>query len=262
MAMSGVDGDMGAGPAVLKTLTEGFDVAGPRLCWSFFAGDRDAASYPDFAARHAVETRRHCGYPPRNREVGAPELTTLQTERLTLIPSSAADCADFMALERDPEVMRFLNGGAVDHDKIDPGTAPFLMPRGTEPHVWTARRVSDAAFVGWFCLAPDSATEAEIGYRLCREMWGQGLASEGAAALLDWGFRHGGYDRVVASTMAINHGSRRVMEKLGMEYAYTDFPDFSTPIPGAEEGEVCYELSRSSWAGPASRPRPGLVGLE
>ena len=42
---------------------------------------------------------------------------------------------------------------------------------------------------------------------------GQGLASEGAAALVNWGFRSGGYDKIVATTMAVNHASRRVMEK-------------------------------------------------
>ena len=71
-----------------------------------------------------------------------------------------------MNLERDPEVMRFLNGGhAVDHAKAHPN-ATFLMPRGTEPHVWTARRTDGGAFVGWFCLWPESATLAELGYRL------------------------------------------------------------------------------------------------
>ena len=154
-----------------------------------------------------------------------------------------------MALELDPDVMRFLNGGrAVDHARDEPN-APFLTPRGTELHVWTARHIADGAFVGWFCLWPESETSAELGYRLRRAEWGQGLASEGAAALVDWGFRSGGYDRIVATTMAVNRASRRVMEKIGMSHARTVLADWPDPIPGSEYGDVWYELTRSEWSG-------------
>jgi RimJ/RimL family protein N-acetyltransferase len=174
-------------------------------------------------------------------------MVVLQTLRLTLRPCSPSDRADFIDLELDPEVMRFLNGGPVNHEQIDPN-ATFLMPRGTEAHVWTAHRTSTDAFVGWFCLWPENATLAELGYRLRRMDWRQGLASEGASALVDWGFRSGGYDRIVATTMAVNRASRRVMEKLGMTHARTDHVDRPNPIPGSEEGEVWYELTRSEWA--------------
>jgi RimJ/RimL family protein N-acetyltransferase len=152
-----------------------------------------------------------------------------------------------MDLERDPEVMRFLNGGhAVDHARSDPD-ATFFMPRGTETYVWTARRISNAAFVGWFCLWPESERVAELGYRLRRMDWGQGLASEGASALVNWGFTSGGYDKIFASTMAVNHASRRVMEKIGLTYARTVYVDWADNIPGSKDGEVQYELMRSGW---------------
>lgn len=182
-------------------------------------------------------------------------MTALQTATLTLSRCRPDDRADFIGLELDPEVMRFLNGGAVDHEKTDPKDVTFLMPRGSEPYVWTARRTATNAFVGWFCLFPETETLAEIGFRLRREDWGQGLASEGASALVDWGFSSAGYDKVVACTMAVNRGSRRVMEKIGMKHTRTDFPDFPDRIPGAEEGEVWYELLRSEWSGPRHAAR-------
>jgi len=145
--------------------------------------------------------------------------------------------------------MRFLNGGhAVDHAQDTPD-ATFLMPRGTEPYVWTARRTANDAFVGWFCLWPENENLAELGYRLHRTAWGQGLASEGARALLDWGFASAGYDTIVATTMTVNHASRRVMEKIGLHYARTVPGDWPTPIPGSELGEVWYRLTRAQWAG-------------
>ncbi len=174
-------------------------------------------------------------------------MSDLQTKTLTLRRCSPSDRTDFIGLELDPEVMHFLHGGAVDPAKTDPKDVTFLMPRGSEPYVWTARRTDTDAFVGWFCLFPATATLAEIGYRLRRADWGQGLASEGASALVDWGFGSAGYDKVIGCTMAVNHASRRVMEKIGMKHVRTDFPDFPAQIPGSEEGEVWYELLRSEW---------------
>ena len=175
-------------------------------------------------------------------------MTTLKTHYLTLAPCRPEDAADFIDLERDPEVMRFLNGGAVDHETIDPN-ATFLMPRGTEPHVWTARHIIGGGFVGWFCLWPESESLAELGYRLRRQEWGHGFASEGAKALVDWGFRSACYDTIVAATMAVNQASRRVMEKVGMTHRRTDFAEWPDPIPGSEHGEVWYELTRAGWNG-------------
>ena len=175
-------------------------------------------------------------------------MAVLQTTRLTLSPCRPDDRADFIDLELDPQVMRFLNGGhAVDHERVDPD-APFLMPRGTEPYVWTARRTTDGAFIGWFCLWPESKDLAELGYRLRRAEWGKGLASEGATALVDWGFATAGYDRIVATTMTVNTASRRVMEKIGMRHTRTEHGEWPDPIPGCEHGEVWYELTRSEWA--------------
>ena len=173
----------------------------------------------------------------------------MQTKRLKLSPCSENDCADFIELEIDPQVMRFLNGGhAVDRGKIDPNAA-FLMPNGTEDYVWTARLKMNDMFVGWFCLWPETAQVAELGYRLRSNLWGQGLASEGALALLNWGFKNQGYKRIFASAMAVNHGSRRVMEKIGMSYTRTIYTNYPEPITGSEEGDVEYEISRSAWDG-------------
>jgi RimJ/RimL family protein N-acetyltransferase len=178
---------------------------------------------------------------------GGSTVALLQTLTLTLSPCTLRDRADFIDLERDPEVMRFLNGGhAVDQQQSDPD-ATFLMPRGTEPDVWTARRTASGAFVGWFCLWPESEGVAELGYRLRRMDWGQGLATEGAAALVDWGFGSGRYDKVFASTMAVNHASRRVLEKIGLSYARTIPVDWADAIPGGEQGEVQYEVMRAGW---------------
>lgn len=178
---------------------------------------------------------------------GTSKLFVLQTASLTLRPCRPDDRADFIGLERDPEVMRFLNGGyAVDPETDDP-QATFLRPRGTEQYVWTARRTANGVFVGWFCLWPDGERVAELGYRLRRAEWGKGLAPEGAFALVNWGFASGLYDKVFASTMAVNHGSRRVMQKIGLTYGRTVHADWPNPIQGSEHGEVEYAVMRAGW---------------
>ena len=158
-------------------------------------------------------------------------MPTFHTPRLTLTPCTPQDCADFVALEQDPAVMRHLNGGLpVDRATADPN-ADFLMPNGTEAHVWTARH-HDGSFVGWFCLWPDEAGSAELGYRLKRTEWGQGLASEGAKVLVGWGFEEMAYRGITACTSAENLASRRVMVKIGMTYLRM------------EKGEVWFQITR------------------
>ena len=72
---------------------------------------------------------------------------------------------------------------------------------------------------------------AELGYRLRREAWGQGYATEGSQALLDHAFHTLGLPRVWAVTMAVNTGSRAVMSRLGMRHVRTEVQEELRRIP-------------------------------
>lgn len=105
-------------------------------------------------------------------------------------------------------------------------------------------------FLGWFELRPleeDSAEAVELGYRLRRAAWGRGYATEGSRALVERAFTKLGVERITAYTMAVNTGSRRVMEKAGLEYVRTFFEDWPETIEGSEHGEVEYALTRTEW---------------
>ena len=172
----------------------------------------------------------------------------LETPRLCLRPVSPADRDELYALEQDPEVMRFLNGGRpTPLDGIDP-SVDFLMPRGTEQGVWSAREKACGAFVGWFSLYDRGDGSAELGYRLRRAVWGLGYASEGAKALVEAGFARFGFTRIIASTMAVNKASRRVLEKTGFTHVGTFYVEGPDSLPGAEHGDVEYEISRDMWS--------------
>lgn len=171
----------------------------------------------------------------------------LTTPRLTLRPVTPADRADLVALEADPDVMRYLNGGQpVPEEGLPNGD--FLTPRGTEPEVLAAHETATGCFIGWFAFFDDGLVEgartAEVGYRLRSEAWGKGYATEGVQALIEKAFGDWGFDCIKAQAMAVNAGSRRVMEKVGMRHISTLHVEFPNWVPGSELGEVVYEIRK------------------
>ena len=73
------------------------------------------------------------------------------------------------------------------------------------------------------------------------------MATEGASALVAMGFADNDFARIVATTMAVNRPSRRVMEKTGLTHVRTVHPHWRDPLPGSELGEVEYEIGRDEW---------------
>ena len=85
----------------------------------------------------------------------------------------------------------------------------------------------------------------EIGWRLCAEYWGRGLATEGASAVVRHAFEVLGLDALVSFTVPANIRSRRVMEKIGMTHSPSD--DFDHPNLGKGHPlrrHVLYRLRR------------------
>jgi RimJ/RimL family protein N-acetyltransferase len=180
---------------------------------------------------------------------------SFETARLSLSLAREADRENLIALERDTEVMRFLNGGRpAREDGADDG-AGFLAPRGGESDIWAAVETRSGAFVGWFSLRRVREGVGELGYRLRRDAWGWGLATEGATALVARGFADKDLARIVATTMAIHTASRRVLEKTGLTHMRTVHSDWRDPLPGSELGEVEYEITRDEWE--AKRAKSG-----
>jgi RimJ/RimL family protein N-acetyltransferase len=157
----------------------------------------------------------------------------VETERLTLRPLGPSDADELHALHADPEVMRFLDPEPVEHFLTDSFHA--------------AHEKASGRFVGWFEFKPVGDGAAELGYRLYPAYWGRGYATEGGKALIDRGFTRGDVQRVVATTMFVNTGSRRVMEKCGLRHVRTFHVDWAEPLPGSEHGEVEYELTKEEW---------------
>lgn len=189
-----------------------------------------------------------------------PVVPPLVTPRLRLRPVRPADGDDVVALHGDPEVMRHLGTGRpVPPSQVRGRDLPRLLAdHGPVPlGYWAAEDRATDAFIGWFELRPmvtEAVSAVELGYRLRRAYWGRGLATEGARVLVDAVFTGTDVDEVVATTMAVNAGSRRVMEKVGLTFRHTYTEEWPDPIPGAEHGEVEYALARADWR--PLRPEP------
>jgi RimJ/RimL family protein N-acetyltransferase len=160
----------------------------------------------------------------------------IETARMTLREIVPADLLALVALDGDPEVMRYIG---------TEGTASDTLV-GSRDH-WVAVRQGTDEFLGWFGLPalPGDADVRELGYRIKREAWGQGYATEGAIALVRKAFDDLGARRVVAFAMAVNAASRRVMEKAGLTYVHTFFEDWDEPLPGADQGDVEYAIEKT-----------------
>jgi RimJ/RimL family protein N-acetyltransferase len=174
----------------------------------------------------------------------------LETDRLTLRRFTRADEDNLFDLNSDPEVMRFLTGGAgTPRAEVRDSILPFLVGCYEEYGglgSWAALEKATGQFLGWFHLRPRREDgEISLGYRLRRSDWGRGYATEGSRALIDKGFTEFGMDRIVAEAMAANAASRRVLEKSGLDLVRT----YAHPTPGlADDAAVEYAITRADWA--------------
>jgi RimJ/RimL family protein N-acetyltransferase len=178
----------------------------------------------------------------------------LETNRLVLRRFAEDDVDNLVELDGDPEVMRFITGGrTTPRDEIQNDVLPaFLAYYDCSPGYgfWAAVERSTGEFIGWFHLRPVDGSapgEVELGYRLRRSAWGKGYATEGSRALIRAGFSEFGAERIVASTVAVNVASRRVMEKAGLRFVRAFHQPWPFKIEGDEEGDVEYALLRREW---------------
>jgi RimJ/RimL family protein N-acetyltransferase len=177
------------------------------------------------------------------------DVRPLRTARLRLDALTVAHASLCFDLDSDPEVMRYITGGQpTPRDEIE------RMVSEERGNRWAACTIDGDTFIGWFALRKTLPREFELGYRLRRDAWGVGYATEGARALVEHAFHERGAQRVWAQTMTVNTRSRRVMEACGLHYVRTFHLDWDEPIEGTEFGDVEYELRRDVRR-QVSRPR-------
>lgn len=173
-------------------------------------------------------------------------MTELQTDRLILRRWKDSDLEPWAAMNADPEVREHL-GEVMTREQSDGSVARFLEEYDARGYGWLAVEVRETgAFIGFAGLDEVDEempfTGVEIGWRLAREAWGRGYATEAARAILAFAFDTLALPEVLALTTATNTRSQAVMKRLGMTYDPAD--DFEDPtVPeGPLRAGVVYRI--------------------
>jgi RimJ/RimL family protein N-acetyltransferase len=181
-------------------------------------------------------------------QVTAARFDSIRTERLLMRRWRDADRAPFAAMNADPEVMRYfpatLDRAASDSylDRIE----ALFQRQGFG--LWALEEAATGRFLGFTGLNPmpagvPGADGMEAGWRLARQAWHQGFATEAARAALDVGFRGVGLAEIWSMTTVLNEPSQAVMRRLGMTlHSYFDHPRVEPGHP--VRPHVVYRLAR------------------
>ncbi len=145
----------------------------------------------------------------------------LETERLRLREFVESDWEEVLAYQNDPLYLRYYHWTERTAEEVHAFVRMFLGQQAEQPR----RKFQLAVLLkqgerligncGIRINDPD-LREANIGYELASDQWGQGYATEAAQAILRFGFDELGMHRVWAETIVENIGSARVLRKLGM----------------------------------------------
>ncbi len=189
--------------------------------------------------------RRHGGHPivqEYQQDMGTAEF---ETARLLLLPWDDEYLEDLVRIYADPEVMKYISGGR-----------PLPRAGGVEQSDRVRRLWEEHGFGPWAAIDKRSGRwvgkigldflqdwpghhKWEVGWELDPEFWGQGLATEGGRAGVQFGFEKLELGRIISVTVLENNASRRVMEKCGL----TD--QGLTEWRGAEV--VWYAIEKENW---------------
>jgi RimJ/RimL family protein N-acetyltransferase len=181
----------------------------------------------------------------------------IRTNRLLLRQWKISDRDCFAKLNSDSEVMKYFPS-ALDRAESDSIAQVFellISERGWG--FWAAELLESGNFIGFVGLnkpidkLPFTPC-VEVGWRLAKEYWGHGFATEAALASLKFGFVELDLDEIVSFTSVVNTRSRKVMERIGMMFNNELFSHPCVP-EGSELKEHClYRISKEHWASSAT----------
>lgn len=170
------------------------------------------------------------------------------SERLKFHFMTAADEELFFQLDQDPEVMKYITRGrTMTRDDIENWYIPRLNKYANQLRgwgLWGMTRLDNDKYIGWILVRPMHFFEPELrddddlelGWRLFRDEWGKGYATEGANAVMESLRANEACSRFSALAIKENTGSTRVMQKLGMEFVKEEL--YVDPDPVLDD-ELC-----------------------
>ncbi len=177
----------------------------------------------------------------------------LESARLLLQQWRDEDLPAFAAMCADPQVMRYFPAAL---SRLESASLIGRIRGHFAEHgfgLWALERKDTGQFIGFTGLAVVTfdapfVPAIEIGWRLAREHWGLGYASEAAWTALRCGFDRLALKEIVAFTTLSNLPSEKVMQAIGMQHDSAD--DFDHPRLAADHPlrhHVLYRITREQW---------------
>lgn len=182
----------------------------------------------------------------------------IETDRLYLRQWQASDFATFAEINADPEVMVYFPKLLLESvsDIIAKKCQQLIADKGWG--LWavalkpSSEEYDNDAFIGFVGLNETHADMSfapavEIAWRLHKDYWGQGYATEAARAALKFAFTKLALTEVVSFTAVINKRSQLIMRRIGMTNTQDNFyhPALNADHRLAEH--VLYKITRKQW---------------
>jgi [ribosomal protein S5]-alanine N-acetyltransferase len=148
-------------------------------------------------------------------------MIVFETERLLFRQLTIEDTDDLATLYSDLEVMRFFEGMRTRQQAYEEIEECLQWYDRLGFYFWATIHKADNRFIGRCGLLPqviDDQQEYEVAYMLARSYWNQGLGTEAARAIKEYGFREYRFPRLISLIAPGNLASMRVAEKNGMRY--------------------------------------------
>jgi len=156
-----------------------------------------------------------------DHELSGWSLLPFRSNRLLFRPFALSDAVDAFAVFGDTEVMRYSVSG---RDRDVEATAARVERYATQNAAsglapWAVVETASEIVIGSCGLMRlKGGRDVEIAYRLRRDRWGRGIATEAATAWLDRGFSLLRLTRILAFVDPANTASLRVVDKIGMRF--------------------------------------------
>lgn len=175
----------------------------------------------------------------------------IETKRLILRQWKENDFEPFIKMGLDQDVMQFFPNRLTPQESLNLIQKISLLIDENGWGFWAVELKESHQFIGFIGLHNqpeqfDFSPCVEIGWRLAKEFWKQGYATEGAKAVLDYAFNVLNLDKVVSFTSTLNRPSQAVIERLGMQKV-KDFNHPKVPLDHELRAHVLYE-SRNAYS--------------
>ncbi len=174
----------------------------------------------------------------------------IETSRLLLRQWVESDLKPWAEMNADPEVMHYFPATLTPDESSQMMTR--IRDRITENGwgLWAVEVKATNEFIGFIGLSNQDLGQPwtpciEIGWRLKRSAWGQGFATEGASAALDFGKQR--FDTIYSFTAASNLPSQRVMQRIGLHSR----PDLGFDHPRVTRPDLIAHVVYSTQPSPA-----------